>query len=229
MVNLLYVLYQSAFSFLALFLISKILGKKQVAQLEFTDYVVGISIGSIAAQMAVEPEIPFYHFLVAMAIYGVFDYLISIVSRKAKILKRLFKGRPLIIINQGEIDYEMLKKSKLDVNELLSACRAKSYFSLDEISYCLFEPSGDFSILPKQEADDSQQELSKPEEIPYNLVIDGKVNKTALKESGKNIDWLLKKAQSNNLKELKNIFLLSYLKKNNKVSIFHKYNKKERS
>src|SRR5690554_6205656 len=100
--NLLYVLYQSAFSFLVLFLISKILGKKQVAQLEFTDYVVGISIGSIAAQMTVEPEIPFYHFVVAMALYGIFDYLISIVSRKARVLKSLFKGRPLIIINQGE-------------------------------------------------------------------------------------------------------------------------------
>src|SRR5690554_8233766 len=107
------VLLQATASFAVLFIISKILGKKQVAQLEFIDYAVGISIGSIAAQMAIDPEIPYYHFIAAMVIYGILSLAVTLIGRKTPLLKRALKGGPLIIINKGEIDYKKLKQSKL--------------------------------------------------------------------------------------------------------------------
>ena len=98
-------------SFLALFIIAKIMGKKQIAQLEFVDYVVGISIGSIAAQMAVDSQIPQYHFLIAMALYAALDFIINLLSRKSIKIRKLLQGTPLILVYNGKLNYENLVKS----------------------------------------------------------------------------------------------------------------------
>ena len=173
------VLFQAVSSFVVLFIISKILGKKQIAQLEFTDYVIGISLGSIAADMVMEPDIPFYHFVIGMLVYGVLDLTVSIVSRKGVLLKKIFIGQPLIIIQQGEINYKNLKKSKLDINELIAQCRLAGYFNLSEIYYCIFETNGGFSIMPTTEAEQvvrSDLKVKKPQsQMCISLVIDGKV------------------------------------------------------
>ena len=100
------VLYKSLFAFIVLFIISKILGKKQVAQLEFIDYVIGISIGSIAAEMTTVNDKPLHHFVVAMAVFGALDLFITLISRKTRFLKKLLKGRPIILISNGEIVYK---------------------------------------------------------------------------------------------------------------------------
>lgn len=221
------VLYQSLLSFFILFLISKLLGKKQVAQLEFTDYVVGISIGSIAAQMATEPDIPWFHFVVAMSIYAFFDLSITFISRKSRALKKIFKGKPLIIINQGKIDYKMLKKSKLDINELESQCRVKGFFKLDDINYCFFEPSGDFSILPKSANTPTCRNdfkiSKKDEDLSLDLVIDGKIVKKHLIKCNKDEKWILKKCKMKNLKMLKkNILLMTLNLEDDSINIHYK-------
>lgn len=129
--NVLNVSLQSLMAFAILFIISKILGKKQVAQLEFSDYVVGISIGSIAAAMAVEPDIPFYHFIIAMVLFGGLDLFLTLIARKSNFLKSAIKGRPLIIIEDGKLNFKNIKKSKLDLNEIMAQCRNKGYFYIE--------------------------------------------------------------------------------------------------
>ena len=216
-----YVLMQSLFAFVALFIISKLLGKKQVAQLEFTDYVIGISIGSIAAEMATEDKTPYFHFLVAMAVFALLDLSITLVSRKAMFLKKIFKGRPLVIIEQGKINYQNLKKSKLDINELLAQCRVAGYFDISQIYYCIFETSGDFSILPKSDnTNTTKQDLNikEPEkELIVNLVVDGVIINGELKKINKDKKWLYKKLKLTNNKDTKNILLATYNKTTKEV------------
>jgi len=190
MENILKVLLQSVLAFIVLFIISKFLGKKQVAQLEFTDYVIGISIGSIAAEMACEPEIPYYHFIIAMVIFGLLDLFITLFSRKAKILKSFFKGRPIILIENGKINYKNLIKSKLDLNELIAQCRNKNYFYLDDIAFCIFETNGNFSILPVSKsrpvvAQDFKMANEKVV-LVKELIVDGKINYKLLESLNKN-------------------------------------------
>jgi uncharacterized membrane protein YcaP (DUF421 family) len=226
--NVLEVLYKSLLSFFVLFILSKVLGKKQVAQLEFIDYVVGISIGSIAAQMSVDSNIPYYHFIIAMAVYAIFDLSITLVSRKCLFLKNLFKGKPLIIINQGKIDYKTLKKSKLDLNELLSQCRANGFFNISQINYLIFEPSGNFSIMPKAEFKPAEKQDLKIKDnedfLSLNLIMDGKIKTDALKQSGKSLDWVYKKTNSKTKKHIKNVLLFSYFKKDDTFAVFFKDN-----
>ncbi len=213
----------SVVAFITLFIISKILGKKQVAQLEFIDYVIGISIGSMAADMAFQSDVPYFHYILAIFIFGGLDLIITLASRKTLFFKKMFKGRPLILIADGKIVYENLVKSKLDVDELVSQCRAKGYFNVDDIAYCIFETSGDFSILPhSQSRQVVAEDLNLPNQVVgliLEIIIDGRIIKKDLQKTGKDVDWLLSKLAIEDKKDLKNILLATYDPATNKLSV----------
>ena len=212
--NICKVLIFASVSFVVLFIFSKMLGKKQIAQLDFVDYVIGISLGSIAAEMAFDIEKPWYNFVIAMAVFFVLDMIISFFSRKAPFMKRLLKGKPVVLIYDGKLDYENLKKSKLDVNDLLAMCREKGYFDVKQIAYALFETSGELSVMPIGEerpavTKDLPIEIQRAS-LPNYLVVDGKVSYSGLNEIGKDMDWLLKELRLKDEEELDNILLAEY-------------------
>ena len=227
MSDFVYLIILSISSVLALFVIAKLLGKKQVAQLEFIDYVIGISIGSVAAEMATDiNNKPLYYYLIAMGIYFFFDFFISILGRKSPGLKHFFKGRPLTIIYEGKIDYKILKKSKLDINDLLALARSQGYFDLEDIAYAIFENNGKLSIMPKDQqrptvASDLNIKLEQVK-LPVYLVIDGVISKSSLNEIDKTKEWLFKKLKIKTKKELKNVILASYDEENDIISANYK-------
>jgi uncharacterized membrane protein YcaP (DUF421 family) len=220
------VILQAVLSYIILFILSKILGKKQIAQLEFSDYVIGISIGSIAAAMAVEPEIPAYHFVIAMGLFAAIDLLITKVSRKAVFLKKLLKGKPLVIIENGKINYKNLKKSNLDLNELLSQCRINGYFYIYEIEYCIFESNGELSILTNSDSRDvTAKDFKLPQEkieLSKELIIDGKIIFKAISQVNKSRKWLMDTLKIKYETELKNILLASYEDSEKTIYVYYK-------
>lgn len=214
-----WVIINSFVSFIYLFIISKLLGKKQIAQLEFIDYVVGISLGSIAADMSVETEAPFYHALIAMTIFFLLALAVALIGRKNTFFKRILKGKPSVLIYEGEIDYKELVKCKIDINDLLSMLREKGFFDITEVSYALFEPSGKLSVLPKGNyrpvvAEDISMKIVKKPELKNVLIADGRISKSGLNEICKDKDWLFKKLKIENKKDIKQILLATYDDKN---------------
>lgn len=214
-------------SFWFLFIISKVLGKKQIAQLEFIDYAVGISLGSIAAEWAFADDRPFYDFAIAMAVFFALAFLVAVIGRKNSFLKRLFKGKPVTLIYEGEILSASLQKTKIDVNDLLSMLREKGYFDPNDVAYAIFETSGQLSVLPKggQKSvvieDIDKRKIKRPS-LTDVLVVDGVVSKSGLNEIGKTTAWLFKKLQIKEKKELKNIILATYDGENNNVNVHYK-------
>lgn len=214
------------FSFVAvvyLFFVSKILGKKQIAQLEFIDYVMGISIGSIAAEMATDTgETPFYFYLIAMTVFFLVDLAITFVGRKGPTLKHFFKGRPITVIYDGKFDYENLKVSKLDVNDVLALCREQGYFDITQVAYAVFETSGKLSILPKSPykqvtAEDMGVKLP-PASLPCILVVDGNISYSGLNEINKTAEWLKAKTDLDD-KTMKNVLLATYDDESDEVNV----------
>lgn len=214
------------FSFVAvvyLFFVSKILGKKQIAQLEFIDYVMGISIGSIAAEMATDTgETPFYFYLIAMTVFFLVDLAITFVGRKGPALKHFFKGRPITVIYDGKFDYENLKVSKLDVNDVLALCREQGYFEITQVAYAVFETSGKLSILPKSPykqvtAEDMGVKLP-PASLPCILVVDGNISYSGLNEINKTVEWLKAKTDLDD-KTMKNVLLATYDNESDEVNV----------
>ncbi|MDD4002954.1 MAG: DUF421 domain-containing protein [Clostridia bacterium] len=216
----------AALSFAALFLIAKIMGKKQLSQLEFIDYVVGISIGSTAAQMSADTSTPFYHYLISMGVYLALDVLITLISRKTFKLKGFFKGMPLVLINDGKLLYENLKKSKLDINELLALCRIKNYFNINDIAFCIFETNGEISVLPKSHATpvvsgDMNIKKEHPN-LSIDFIIDGAIISHALREAGKSKAWLLEKLKEKNAYKLEDIALVNFDIQKDDIAVYFK-------
>ncbi len=222
-----WVLIDSAVAFLYLFVISKLLGKKQIAQLEFIDYTVGISLGSIAAEMATNTEVPFYYFLIAMTIFFLFAALVAVVGRKTTFLKRLLKGKPATLIYDGKINYKELKKNKIDVNDLLSMLREKGYFDIADVAYAVFEPSGKLSVLPVGAQkplvmEDLDNDKIKPAQLEDILVVDGVLSRSGLNNAGKDDRWLFERLGVTDVKDLKDILLCVFDAENDKLNTYRK-------
>lgn len=212
--GLYWVLINSAMSVLFLMLIAKLLGKKQIAQLEFIDYIIGISLGSIAAEMATDDKNPFYYYLIAMSIYFLFALAFAYISRKGTLMKRIFKGHPSMLIYDGKLNYQQIKQNKIDVNDVLSMLRTQGYFDVSDVAYAVLEPSGQLSVLPKgnQKPVVIEDIGKEPEEasITNYLIVDGIVSGSGLSEIQKNQEWLFKRLKIKDKKSLKNILLCSY-------------------
>ena len=183
-------------SLVSLFLITKLLGKKQVSQLSLFDYVIGISIGNFAAEMTINMDIPFFNGLAALLVFGIVAYLVSYLTMKSIVLRRFFIGTPTILIQNGKLIENNLKKVKFDVNDLLEECRVNGYFDLSKIEYALMEVNGELSILPKGEylpvnIKDMNLKPSK-QELVANIIIDSKVMYNNLKNMKKDNAWLEK-------------------------------------
>jgi uncharacterized membrane protein YcaP (DUF421 family) len=201
---------RSVVSVVALFIFAKIMGTKQISQLTFYDYIIGISIGSAAAAMAVDHQISYIGGIIAIATYAAFATLISISTTKSITLRRIFTGTPYIIVNKGQIVYDNLKKSKLDTNDFLLQARAQGYFDLSQIEYAILESSGKISFMLKSEnrpVTPIDMALSPPQEkLMADVIIDSKIMYQNLSTIGKDEKWLSSKLVSLN-KNIKNIVL----------------------
>lgn len=222
-----WVLIDSAVAFVYLFVISKLLGKKQIAQLEFIDYAVGISLGSIAAEMATNTETPFYYFLIAMTIFFALAFAVAIVGRKCTFLKRVLKGKPATLIYDGKIDYKQLKKSNIDVNDLLSMLREKGYFDISDVAYAVFEPSGELSVMPTGAQkplvmQDFDKEKIEKAELANVLIADGAVSHSGLSEIDKDEAWLFNRLRIGDKSDLDNIILAVYDDKTDSFNVHFK-------
>ncbi len=227
MQNILDVVIRSVISLVVLFIITEFMGKKQLAQLNLFDYIIGISIGSIAASLSVDDSINYVDGALAIVVYGGFSVLISFLTNKSIVLRRFFTGKPLILMNKGKIMYDNLKKGKLDVNDFLQLARENGYYDISEINCSILEPSGKVSFLPKSKympmtPNDNNLKVSE-NGLVSNLLIDGKVMHMNLKHIGKDEKWLVTRLNNMGYKILGDILLVVCDNKE-KLTVFLKEN-----
>lgn len=208
-----------------LFFITKMMGKKQISELNFFDYVVGITIGSIAADISLDIEKNMIAGIAALFIYGFISYIISFVSIKSILARRFFIGVPTVLVEKGKIIESGLKKSKIDVNDLLMEARENGYFNLDEIDYALMEVNGNISFLPKEKEKPVTKKDIKikcnNEGLTVNAIIDSKYMANNMKAINKDKEWLDHELKVNGYDNYDNI-LLATIDNNYKVTIYEK-------
>ena len=209
--EVLQVVLASLFSAVILFLIAKVIGHKQVAQLEFFDYITGITIGSIAAELATTLDKPWWKPTISMLVFGSITVALSIITRRFARTRKFINGTPTIILNDGKLYRENMKKAKLELSEFLLLCRQEGYFNLNDIQTAVFEYNGKLSILPKSSKrplNPEDIELNpKPEHIGTEIIMDGRVMYDNLKRKGLNDDWLQKELKKQGYNKAKEIFL----------------------
>lgn len=204
------VILTSVLSAVALFVIAKIMGHKQIAQLDVFGYITGITIGSIAAELATELEKPMQP-LIAMVVYGAITVILTKLTSKFQKTRKFINGTPTIIMNNGKIFRKNMKKAKIDLSEFMVMCRQEGYFNLSDIQTAIFEYNGRMTILPKSEKRPTNPTdlgiIPPPESISTEVIMDGRILFENLKRLGLDIKWLEKELQNQTSKKPKDIFL----------------------
>lgn len=217
------VTYRALISLFTLFIVTKLLGKKQVSELSLFDYVIGISIGNFAAEMTINTESPEINGIFAVILFGLVAYLVSWLTMKSIFMRRLFMGTPTIIIQNGKILRDNMRKAHLDINELLEECRIKGYFDISNIAYGIMEVNGEMSFLPKalyKPLSPSDMKIKPDKEVLVgNVIIDGHIMDKNLSLMHKDANWLLKQLKVLGCSNVKDI-LLCTLDESEKVTIY---------
>ncbi|HHT62693.1 MAG: YetF domain-containing protein [Bacillota bacterium] len=202
-------LVRAILTFIILMLYARILGKQQISQLTFFDYVIGITVGSIAATMTIDLRIRFLPQLIGLTTWIGLALLLQVASLKSRKLSKIIDGEPVVIVHNGKILEDHLAKVRLKNAELLETLREKGVFNISDVEFAILESDGNVSVLKK-----SQRQPVTPEDlhlstsyegIPTELVVEGKIVRENLEELGQTEKWLLdelKKQGINNLGEV---------------------------
>lgn len=230
MQEILHVTVLSISSFIVIFLLAKLMGYRQMSQMSMFDYINGITIGSIAAEMATSLEESFVQPLTAMVVYAILTLFLSLLTSKSIRARRFVEGEPLVLVNNGEMYRDNLRKAKIDVTELLVQCRINGYFDISKIQTAVLEGNGKISFLPKvsdRPATPADMQLSPQQDyMVANVILDGKVMKKNLQHTGNDEKWLRNQIQGQGAKKIEDV-LLATCDTSNQVTVFLKNNKKE--
>ena len=211
--DIIYLLLTAVLSVVALFIITKIMGHKQVAQLDFFDYVSGITIGSIGAELATELEEP-YKPLIALLVWGGVSMLMNLLTSKLPRTRKYINGSPSILMQEGKIYRENLKKAKLDLSEFMLLCRERGFFDLEEIAVAVFEHNGQLSILPKSlDRPLTPKDVSlspRVASLGVEIIMDGRIMGENLRRIGRDERWLKKELSDQGYNGAEDIFLAIY-------------------
>lgn len=203
----------SILSLAVLFISAKVIGNKQMSQLNMFDYINGITIGSIAADMAVHTESNILYPIIAIAVYTVIIFIITYVGSKNMTLRRFLNGRSIILMDKGKIYNNNFKTAKIDLNEFLTQCRINGFFNLNDIETAVLEQNGMISIMPKScsrpaNCSDINAPVS-PERPFYSVVADGNILNVNFEQSQMTHEKLNAELKARGI-ELKDVYLAVY-------------------
>jgi uncharacterized membrane protein YcaP (DUF421 family) len=196
-----------------LFLVTVIIGKKLISQLNFFDFIVGITIGSIAAALSVDKTITYPHGVISLLIWGLVPLIVARIALANIRARRRLDGVPTLLIQNGKILEENLKKEKYHVNDLLEELRLKGVFNVADLDFAILETSGQISVQlrpEKQPITVSDLNLSPTQQgVCANLIIDGQILYQHLKLVNRNEAWLREELKKRNIKDVAQVLLAS--------------------
>ncbi|NHN34995.1 DUF421 domain-containing protein [Paenibacillus agricola] len=177
-----------------LFLMTKLLGKRQVTELSLFEYITGITIGSLAAYVSLELDTNWYLGLVSIAVWVGVSLVMEFLQLKSKTARDILDGKATVLIKDGKIMEDNLKKERLTTDELMEQLRKKSVFKAADVEFAVIEPSGDLNVLLTKE----NQPLTPkhlgikvaPEQEPQAVIMDGEIMDEPLATIGLNREWL---------------------------------------
>ena len=188
------VLIRSIILYFIVVFIMRIMGKRQIGQLQPFELVIALMVSELAAMPMQDTSIPLFHGIIPIVTLLVLQVVISTLQLKSEAARKIFCGKPSIIIEKGKININELKNNRLNLNDLLEELRLKEYYNLEDIEYAILETGGQLSIIPKSELEPATKKdlniKTNPNMLPVTLILDGKVNNKNLEIANKNKSWL---------------------------------------
>ena len=223
--ELLSVVIRSIAVLIILFFLTKWMGKKQVSQMNVYDYIIGITIGSIAADISLDIEKNAFVGIISLAIYSLSGVLVTYLTLKNIRFRRFFSGVPTILIENGKIIEKNLFKEGIDINDLQEEARQSGYFDLSKVNYAVLETSGKISFLAHASSEPVTKKdmkiKAKDESLCANIIIDGILLENNLKNMNKDEQWLEKQLKNRGYEDYHRILLFT-LDSSGSINIYDK-------
>ena len=202
-------LVRSVVIYFILVIFARIMGRKQISQLTYFDYVVGITIGSIAAVASVDKNISMYKGIFSIIIWSILTILISEITLKNIKLRLLIDSEPLLMIDKGKVIYKNMKKARYNIGDLLMQLRDKDIFYITEVEIAILEPDGKLSVLKKAEHTTltvGDMNIIKPKTgMMVDLILDGNILSSHLQQIQKNEEWVIAQLKARNIHNIKDV------------------------
>jgi len=230
-VNILEMILRSTLSFFTILVLARIIGKKQLSQLTFFHYITGITIGSIAAEVSTQVKTPFWDGFVSLIWWALLTLLISYIALKSSKARVFFDDRPTILIQNGTIIKNGMKKARLHTDELAMLLREQGIFSFDDVLYAVFETNGELSILKKPAKatatkQDVKADITIPPFMPTEVISNGKIIMKNLIELNLSEEWLLNKLKKKDIKNIEDVYFAQILENGSLYISLNNGNKK---
>ena len=203
------IIFRSIVTYFVLLFFTRVMGRKQISQLTYFDYIVGITIGSIAGEAAVNKNVEIVDIIISIAIWSVLTILISEITLKNIKLRLLIDSEPLLIIDKGKVIYKNMKKARYNMGDLLMQLRNKDVFYITDVEIAILEPDGKLSVLKKSEqtivtVGDMNIKKSKAG-MMVDIVLDGNIISSHLSLIQKDEKWVMSQLKARNINNIKDV------------------------
>ncbi|GIP41067.1 DUF421 domain-containing protein [Paenibacillus sp. J31TS4] len=186
-----------AFSFVMLWIVTRLVGKKEISQLTPFDFISSLMLSEIVGNTLYDEEVSPYMIVLGLVFWGVLTFLFDLLTRTFKSSRNTLEGKPSLLIAKGDVNVRELHKNNLDFDQLTMMLRQKDIFSMREVEYAIYEKNGSLSVIKKAPYEavttkDLQLE-AESECLSYCVVEDGRIREDTLRELGLSRSWLLDK------------------------------------
>lgn len=218
-INHINILGRNIIAIVILFIFALLIGRRLISQLNFFDFIVGITIGSLAASLSIDKSLPISHGILSLITWGLVPIIISKFALGSLAARKLFDGIPMVVIENGRILEENLKKQKYNINDLLEELRLGGVFNISDVESAILETNGRISIqLKPQKQPATPADLNIPisqQGLYANIIIDGRILKEQLSLINHDQAWLIKEIGKRNIESVEQIMFASADSKGN--------------
>ncbi len=198
-----------------LFILVKIVGKKIINQISPFTFIAAIVLGELLGNALYDEKVGVIYIIYSMVLWALLLLAVGFLGRKFLKLRLIFEGKPSVLIRDGVINRDQLKKNRMNINQLQSLLRQSETFSIREVAYCYLESNGSLSILKKTPYQKTTREdFNKPLKqvhVPVTIIRDGELLLDELKDIGKNEEWLMVQLKTHNVVDVRNVFIAEWL------------------
>jgi uncharacterized membrane protein YcaP (DUF421 family) len=200
--------------FVSLLLMTKLLGKMTLVQITPFDFISALVLGDLLGNAVYDQNSGVGTILFTIGVWGALIYISELITQKFRASRGFLEGKPSIVIYDGHLDRDEMKKNKLDLNQLQNLLRQKNTFSIREVAYAFLETDGTISVLKKPEyAPPTLSNLrihEKPPCIPLTFISDGQVDWDTIKKAGFDENWLNESLHHYQIKDYKEVFYFEW-------------------
>lgn len=205
------VLIRTVILYLLVILSMRLMGKKQIGQLEPFELAITIMISELASLPMQDTRIPIMHGVIPIVTLLVLQTILALIQLRSEKMRAILSGKPSILVKSGKLDISELKKEKFNMNDLMEELRLQGYYNLEDIEYAILETSGQLSVIPKTElCNVTKADLNltvTQDSLPIILILNGRINKENLKIINKDENWIKEQLKKNRILSINDVFL----------------------